>query len=200
MAISDRIAIMNAGRIVQIGTAEELYRRPGSAFVATFLGEANLIKCRIVEVADGPADLGFGDSRWTISSAARGSLGAEVEAVVRPEAIKLSATGHGTSGTGRLGDLSGIEDRLCRACRRSEFARRAVRSRRRIAFRRGGRGRRDAAASRCADPGRNRSMRLAGSSHREPHFPVNLIARRATQAMGPALEVWFAENSGTARR
>jgi ABC-type sugar transport system ATPase subunit len=43
MAISDRIAIMNAGWIVQIGTAQELYQRPSSAFAATFLGEANLI-------------------------------------------------------------------------------------------------------------------------------------------------------------
>ena len=61
MAISDRIAIMNAGRIVQIGTAEELYQRPGSAFAATFLGEANLIKCRIVEVAMDLLTLGIGD-------------------------------------------------------------------------------------------------------------------------------------------
>jgi ABC-type Fe3+/spermidine/putrescine transport system ATPase subunit len=98
MAISDRIAIMNAGRIVQIGTAEELYRRPGTAFAATFLGEANLVKCRIVEVAADLLTLAVGDSRWTISSAAGGSLGAEVEAVVRPEAIKLSATGHGLPG------------------------------------------------------------------------------------------------------
>jgi len=37
MAISDRIAIMNGGRIVQIGKAEELYQRPSSQFVATFL-------------------------------------------------------------------------------------------------------------------------------------------------------------------
>ena len=51
MAISDRIAIMNAGQIVQIGTAEELYRRPASPFVATFLGEANLVRCKIVDMA-----------------------------------------------------------------------------------------------------------------------------------------------------
>ncbi len=98
MAISDRIAIMNAGRIVQIGTAEDLYQRPGSAFAATFLGEANLIKCRIVEVAMDLLTLGIGDISWAISSAARGSVGADVEAVVRPEAIKLATTGKGLPG------------------------------------------------------------------------------------------------------
>ncbi len=98
MAISDRIAIMNAGRIVQIGTAEELYQRPGSAFAATFLGEANLIKCRIVEVAMDLLTLGIGDFRWAVSSAARGSVGDAVEAVVRPEAIKLATTGKGLPG------------------------------------------------------------------------------------------------------
>jgi ABC-type Fe3+/spermidine/putrescine transport system ATPase subunit len=98
MAISDRIAIMNAGRIVQIGTAQELYQRPGSAFAATFLGEANLIRCRIVEVAMDLLTLGIGDQRWAIATAARGSVGAEVEAVVRPEAIKLSPAGRGLPG------------------------------------------------------------------------------------------------------
>ena len=43
MAISDRIAIMDAGLIAQIGTAEELYQRPASRFVAGFLGSANLL-------------------------------------------------------------------------------------------------------------------------------------------------------------
>lgn len=49
MAISDRIAIMNAGQIVQIGSAEDLYRHPASRFVATFLGDANLVASSIVE-------------------------------------------------------------------------------------------------------------------------------------------------------
>ncbi|WP_067682981.1 ABC transporter ATP-binding protein [Nocardia miyunensis] len=43
LTISDRVAIMANGEIVQYGTPEELYQRPASAFVATFLGEANLI-------------------------------------------------------------------------------------------------------------------------------------------------------------
>ena len=43
MMMSDRIAVMNKGRIVQIGSPAEVYQRPHSAFVASFLGETNLI-------------------------------------------------------------------------------------------------------------------------------------------------------------
>ena len=68
MAISDRIAIMNAGQIIQVGTAEDLYRRPVSPFVATFLGEANLIRCRIVDVAMDLLTLSFGDARWNVAT------------------------------------------------------------------------------------------------------------------------------------
>ena len=43
LSMSDRIAVLNAGRIVQLGSGEEIYQRPNSAYVADFIGEANLI-------------------------------------------------------------------------------------------------------------------------------------------------------------
>jgi putative spermidine/putrescine transport system ATP-binding protein len=43
MSMADAVAIMNGGRLVQIGTPEDVYRRPADLFVATFLGEANLL-------------------------------------------------------------------------------------------------------------------------------------------------------------
>lgn len=45
MAISDRIAVMKDGRIVQLGSASDLYRRPTSTFVARFIGRANILRC-----------------------------------------------------------------------------------------------------------------------------------------------------------
>jgi ABC-type Fe3+/spermidine/putrescine transport system ATPase subunit len=98
MAISDRIAIMNAGQIVQIGTPEELYRRPASSFVATFLGEANLVRCKIVDIAMDLLTVTIADTRWDIATPARGPLGGLIEAVVRPEAIRLSDTKRGLPG------------------------------------------------------------------------------------------------------
>jgi thiamine transport system ATP-binding protein len=58
-AVADRIVLLNAGRIAQIGAPEDLYRRPASAFVAEFLGLANLFTGEVVElgkkrVARGP--------------------------------------------------------------------------------------------------------------------------------------------------
>ena len=53
MVMSDRIGIMRAGRIVQIGTPSEIYHRPGSRFVAEFMGEVNIFSVedgRIVEL------------------------------------------------------------------------------------------------------------------------------------------------------
>jgi iron(III) transport system ATP-binding protein len=98
MAISDRIAIMNAGQIVQIGIPEELYRHPVSSFVATFLGEANLVRCKIVDMAMDLLTVTIAETRWDIATPARGPLGTVVEAVVRPEAIRLSDTKQGFPG------------------------------------------------------------------------------------------------------
>jgi len=49
LSVADRIAILDAGRVVQVGTPRELYSRPVNAFVAEFLGQANLVPGRILE-------------------------------------------------------------------------------------------------------------------------------------------------------
>ena len=75
MAISDRIAIMNEGRIVQIGTAEELYQRPASRFVAGFLGTANMLRGAVVAAETGHVALNVAGTRWTLASNAPASVG-----------------------------------------------------------------------------------------------------------------------------
>jgi len=47
LAVSDRIVVMDRGRIAQVGTPEDLYERPASAFIANFIGDANLIEGRV---------------------------------------------------------------------------------------------------------------------------------------------------------
>jgi iron(III) transport system ATP-binding protein len=66
MAISDRIAIMNEGRIVQIGKAEELYQRPSSQFVATFLGNTNMLRGKVIEAGAGRVTLDMSGHRWEL--------------------------------------------------------------------------------------------------------------------------------------
>jgi spermidine/putrescine transport system ATP-binding protein len=50
MTMSDRIAVMNAGLVQQIGTPEEIYENPKNRFVASFIGHANLLDCEVEEV------------------------------------------------------------------------------------------------------------------------------------------------------
>ncbi|NLM37144.1 MAG: TOBE domain-containing protein, partial [Firmicutes bacterium] len=53
LALSERLAVMQAGRILQVGTAAEVYTSPAHPFVATFLGDANLIPCDAFPTAEG---------------------------------------------------------------------------------------------------------------------------------------------------
>jgi spermidine/putrescine ABC transporter ATP-binding subunit len=91
MAISNRIAVMEAGQIAQIGTAEELYRRPASGFVAEFLGHANILRGTVQEVAADRVTLVMASGRLDLLNDSRPETGTRVKAVIRPEAIRLAA-------------------------------------------------------------------------------------------------------------
>src|SRR5438093_6661794 len=49
MVISDRVAVLHRGRVAQIGTAEDLFRRPRTRFVAEFIGRTNLVDAVVAE-------------------------------------------------------------------------------------------------------------------------------------------------------
>jgi sulfate transport system ATP-binding protein len=89
LELGDRIAVLNAGRIEQIGTPDEVYNRPETEFVATFLGAANLL----LGVANqGAVEIGTA----TIPAAtetARFREGQAIKLVFRPEDVYLSRTG-----------------------------------------------------------------------------------------------------------
>ncbi len=87
LAMADRIALLNDGRIAQLGTAEELYERPASHFVADFIGSMNFFAGRVV--AGGVAVAGIGLLRGECGSVA---LGARAYLGVRPERIALHRT------------------------------------------------------------------------------------------------------------
>ena len=56
LELSDQIAVLNHGRIVQIGPPRELYYRPSNAFVAEFIGSTNLFRGVVVELGRGTQD------------------------------------------------------------------------------------------------------------------------------------------------
>ena len=93
MAVSDRIVVMNRGSIVQEGTAEDLYHRPASEFVATFVGRVNLLRGSVVACSDGVASVAaLGGLFKARVGAAALAVGARTRLVLRPEAIVIDQT------------------------------------------------------------------------------------------------------------
>jgi spermidine/putrescine transport system ATP-binding protein len=94
MTMADTIAVMNQGRIEQLGSPAELYEQPRTAFVAGFLGKSNLLAGTVA--GDGVVRLVDGSE---IRASTNGDVGA-VSIGVRPEKIRLGETGVNTlSGT-----------------------------------------------------------------------------------------------------
>src|SRR5262249_37679083 len=94
MVISDRVAVLQAGRVVQIGTAEELFETPRTRFVAEFIGKTNLIDA----MAEG-ADHAVRGSVKLRLAAANLRPGTPVVVSIRPHQIEISPE-EGSSGAG----------------------------------------------------------------------------------------------------
>jgi ABC-type Fe3+/spermidine/putrescine transport system ATPase subunit len=95
MVLSDRVAIMRHGRIAQIGPPSDLYRYPRSAFVAEFLGEANLIEVGVSSLAADHAHIVYPDGSAGVvhrSPDDDGPLGPRALVCLRPERIRFGPT------------------------------------------------------------------------------------------------------------
>lgn len=99
LVMSDRIAIMNEGRIVQFGAPREIYTRPATMFASRFIGETNLIAGAVVSVEGSAAVFAIGDEKVEATLAAPLPAGARGILSVRPEAMRVRRPGEaGTSG------------------------------------------------------------------------------------------------------
>jgi iron(III) transport system ATP-binding protein len=90
LSLADRIAVMQAGRVLQVGEPAGLYARPADRFVATFVGDADLIPGR----ADGDA-VATALGRLTMAGDGQGEVTGEVEVALRPERVRLRLDGAG---------------------------------------------------------------------------------------------------------
>jgi iron(III) transport system ATP-binding protein len=93
MAVSDRIAVMNGGSVVQEGSAEDLYYRPATEFVAGFIGRVNLIAGMVARSADGAMGVAALGAVIPASIASGLEPGNPVHLVLRPEAIAIAHDG-----------------------------------------------------------------------------------------------------------
>ena len=89
LSMSDRIAVMNKGRVEQVGTAAEIYHHPRTEFVASFIGETNIVEAEVLESRDGRllCRLEGGVELWIAGNGT--TPGSKMLVSLRPEKIHL---------------------------------------------------------------------------------------------------------------
>ena len=97
LAMSDRVAIINSGRIEQLATPRELYDAPASAFVGDFIGEINLFDAKVEDTQSDVCTLstGFGSLKGTPAPGASLSRGQPVRVGIRPERFAVAVAQDG---------------------------------------------------------------------------------------------------------
>ncbi|MGI9438056.1 MAG: ABC transporter ATP-binding protein, partial [Geminicoccaceae bacterium] len=115
LVMSDHVAVMNAGKFEQIGTPQDLYHNPRTAFVAGFVGDSNRWTGSVASADE--AKVRIETTEGLLVTARHGnaeglSRGDEVQLFVRPEAIHISAAEKGEGRAERENQQSGIVDSL----------------------------------------------------------------------------------------
>ncbi|MET0314082.1 MAG: ABC transporter ATP-binding protein [Hansschlegelia sp.] len=92
MTVSDRIAVMNHGKLVQVATPGEIYEQPNSRYVADFIGDINLFEGKVEQAQGGVVTLKSGETGCGFAAASEAELspGAEVALAIRPEKMRIS--------------------------------------------------------------------------------------------------------------
>jgi ABC-type Fe3+/spermidine/putrescine transport system ATPase subunit len=102
MALSDRIAVMEAGRIAQLGAPRDIYDRPASRFIAEFVGDANLLDGVVAGMEGDAVSVRVDGLRdvLVVPAASLGKFlsGTEVTVVLRPEHVRLGGTAASAGG------------------------------------------------------------------------------------------------------
>ena len=102
LTMSDRIAVMNAGRVEQVGDGRSVYDHPATPFVASFVGENNGVAGVVEEIAQGMATLNTAIGRLTGRAGAGLVPGALATIFVRPEALGLCRARGDAESFGRI--------------------------------------------------------------------------------------------------
>jgi len=123
LSMSDRIALMRSGEIVQLDTPTGLYDRPVNAYVADFIGETNMIPARVISrEADATVVEALG-TRLLVSGDHGHAAGAEVQMAIRPERVCDDMSETGNSAEGVLADVEFIGTDLRMAYRMPDGSR-----------------------------------------------------------------------------
>ena len=111
LAMSDRIAVMNGGRVEQLGTPREIYDHPTTSFVADFIGSLNALDLKVDELVGGYAIARFGETDRVVAPVEVGlGAGTSLRVAVRPEQVQIEPLGSavppdGSRLTGTISEL-----------------------------------------------------------------------------------------------
>ena len=111
LSVSDRIALMHEGNILQIGTPSEIYESPKNSFVADFIGETNFIDGKIIAIERNYCYMNSAFGKIWIYKDKEMAIGASVKLTIRPEKIRITKTIPAIT-TDKINILSGRVDEL----------------------------------------------------------------------------------------
>ncbi len=105
LSMSDRIVVMSEGRIEQLGTPFEIYNRPKTRFVASFVGTLNILKVQVVDAVRGAIRIDGQEAR--VGRQIQAADGVDCAVALRPEAVSLQDPGNGCNRVrGTIEDVS----------------------------------------------------------------------------------------------
>ncbi|CAN7644386.1 ABC transporter ATP-binding protein [Rhizobium rhizogenes] len=110
LAVSDRIIIMKEGKVAQQGTPRELYDAPASAFIADFMGEANVVPCDIIGIEDGRATINIEGLEHRVPG--RNLRTGPAQLAIRPNAVTLAPYAPESSFNGRITHAAYLGDHV----------------------------------------------------------------------------------------
>ncbi|HEX2891178.1 ABC transporter ATP-binding protein [Vineibacter terrae] len=111
LVMSDMVIVLNKGAVEQIGHPHDVYKKPRSEFVATFIGESNILRGQVVEHDGQPWLEAEGRPRLRLAADAMPSVGKPVTYIVRPESIAIGPPAPTAVGvTGTVAEVSFVGD------------------------------------------------------------------------------------------
>jgi putative spermidine/putrescine transport system ATP-binding protein len=105
LSLSDRVVVMSEGRIEQIGAPPEIYNKPATPFVASFVGTLNLLAAQVISAATGRLSVG-GQEVHAAKPITEGADGSTVTLALRPESLELGAGGGANRFSGPVEDVA----------------------------------------------------------------------------------------------
>jgi iron(III) transport system ATP-binding protein len=106
LALSDRIAVIHAGRLQQYGTPREVYSRPANRIVADFMGNVNLLPGVVAGVRNGEADIVIAGLLRATAALSGAAQGARIDVAVHPESILLTRAQNSAQSEAAQGEIA----------------------------------------------------------------------------------------------